>query len=168
MIKKFNIEKKWNIEDFYDLKYFITTHKDEELLRQYEISGHKSESMTLYNYHEPSPMPEVVYSYIRPHFSFLNNVAIAVNLFHPGQYLPIHTDIFGKYIKVYGSDFSNIVRYVMMLEDNSPGQILQISNKCYSNWKSGDCFGWKCDELHAFYNFSMKNRYAIQITGEMK
>jgi hypothetical protein len=55
-----------------------------------------------------------------------------------------------------------------MLEDNCPGQILQIKDTCISSWKSGDCFGWKYDDLHAFYNFSMNDRYAIQITGVEK
>ena len=35
-----------------------------------------------------------------------------------------------------------------MLEDNSPGQILQITNKCIGSWKSGDCFYWNYDEIH--------------------
>jgi hypothetical protein len=57
---------------------------------------------------------------------------------------------------------------MVMLEDNYPGQILQIKDICISSWKSGDCFGWKYDDLHAFYNFSMNDRYAIQITGVEK
>jgi hypothetical protein len=55
-----------------------------------------------------------------------------------------------------------------MLEDSSPGQILQVKDTAYCKWKSGDCFYWNYDEIHAFYNFSMKDRYAIQITGVKK
>ena len=62
----------------------------------------------------------------------------------------------------------NVIRCMVMLEDNSPGQILQIKDTAHSTWKSGDCFYWDYDEIHAFYNFSMKDRYAIQITGVKK
>ena len=57
---------------------------------------------------------------------------------------------------------------MVMLEDSSPGQILQIKDIAHCTWKSGDCFYWKYDEIHAFYNFSMKDRYAIQVTGVIK
>ena len=52
-----------------------------------------------------------------------------------------------------------------MLEDSSPGQILQIKDIAHCKWNAGDCFYWNHDEIHAFYNFGMKDRYAIQITG---
>jgi hypothetical protein len=35
-------------------------------------------------------------------------------------------------------------------------------------WKAGDCFSWKNITLHAFYNFSKADRYALQITGVLK
>lgn len=168
MIRKFSIEKKWNIEDFYKLNYFLTTHKDEKLINQYHESGHSLEMMTLYNYHEPSPMPNIVHDFIKPQFSFLDSISIGVNLFKPGQYLPVHTDLFGKYIKVHNVDYDKIVRYILMLENSEDGQILQIENSLFTGWVSGDCFGWSCSEKHAFYNFSIKNRYAIQITGVLK
>ena len=159
---------KWNIENFKDLKYFLTTYKDDKIVDQYVDSGHNRSMISLYNYHEPNPMPDVVFNYIKPHFDFLDNVCMAVNYFKPGQYLPLHIDVFGKYIKVNKIDFTKIVRYMVMLEDSCPGQILQIKNKCIGSWKSGDCFGWKYNEIHAFYNFSLKDRYAIQVTGVVK
>jgi hypothetical protein len=113
-------------------------------------------------------MPDVVGDYIKPYFNFLNNICIAVNYFKPGQYLPLHVDVFGKYVEVQKVDLTKIVRYMVMLEDNYPGQILQIKNKCIGNWKAGDCFGWAYNDPHAFYNFSMNDRYAIQVTGTIK
>ena len=160
------IEPKWNIEDFYNLKYFLTTHKDPKVVDNYVNSGHDRKNIVVYNYHYPNPMPNCD-AYIKSKFGFLNNVALAVNYFKPGQYLPLHVDIFKKYIDTYKVDITKIFRYILMLEDSSPGQILQIKDKCYSNWKSGNYIGWAYDEPHAFYNFSMKDRYAIQITGTL-
>jgi len=45
---------------------------------------------------------------------------------------------------------------------------IQIKKSCFGSWKSGDCFYWEYDDLHAFYNFSLKDRYAVQITGVIK
>jgi len=163
-----NIIPKWNIEEFKNLQYDLTTYKNQNIIDEYVSVGHNEEMISLYNYHEPNPMPECVFDYIKPHFNFLDNLALAVNYFKPGQYLPLHSDLYEKYIQVYEVEPKNIVRVILMLEDSSPGQILQVKDKCISHWKSGDCFWWKNKDLHAFYNFSLKDRYAIQVTGSVK
>lgn len=165
MIEKFTIEKSWNIEDFYNLNYTLTSHKDKDVIDMYEISGHHRDSMSLYNCHEPNYMPYEVFSYIKPKFNFLKNIGIAVNFFKPGQYLPLHVDLFNKFIQTHDVILENIVRYMIMLEDGYPGQILQVEDRCYTEWHAGDCFGWRYNNRHAFYNFSMNDRYAIQLTG---
>jgi hypothetical protein len=165
MIKEFHIEKDWNIEDFYNLDYSLAFHKDKNLIDMYESLGHYRNSMSIYNCHEPNYMPQQVLSYIKSKFVFLENISMAVNLIKPGQYLPLHVDLFVKFIEVHKVDLEKIIRYIVMLEDGYPGQILQIENQCYTEWRSGDCFGWKYNEKHASYNFSLKDRYAIQVTG---
>lgn len=163
-----HIKPNWTIKDFYNLDYELCTHKDEYLVKQYLSSGHNKEKLSMYKYHLPNPMPKCIDEYIIPHFTFLDKVAPAVNYFKPGQYLPLHTDLYGKYIELNDIDCGNIMRCMVMLEDNYPGQILQIKDVCIGSWKSGDCFYWNYEEIHAFYNFSMKDRYAIQLTGVLK
>ena len=163
-----HIKPNWDIENFYNLDYQLSTHQDKELVDQYLSSGHSEEKLSLYKYHLPNPMPKCVDEYIIPHFGFLDKVAPAVNYFKPGQYLPLHTDLYGRYIEINQVDSNGGVRCMVMLEDNSPGQILQIKDVAHCNWKAGDCFYWDYDDIHAFYNFSMKDRYAIQITGVKK
>lgn len=160
-----NIIPNWCIEDFHNLDYTLCTHKDENLVNRYLHSGHNRENLSMYKYHLPNPMPKCIYDYIIPHFTFLNKVAPAVNYFKPGQYLPLHTDLYGKYIEINDVDSKNVIRCMVMLEDSSPGQILQIKDVAHCKWKAGDCFYWNYDEIHAFYNFSLRDRYAIQITG---
>jgi hypothetical protein len=163
-----HIKPNWNIKDFYNLDYQLCTHKDQELVDQYLNSGHSEKKLSMYKYHLPNPMPKCVNDYIVPYFTFLDKVAPAVNYFKPGQYLPLHTDLYGKYVEINDVNSENVIRCMVMLEDNSPGQILQIKDTCIGSWKSGDCFYWNYDEIHAFYNFSMKDRYAIQLTGVLK
>jgi len=168
MIDQFHIDPKWDIKEFHNLDYVLATHKDTRLVNEYLWSGHSRTHLSLYNYFEPNSMPSCVYEHIKPKFNFLEKVGIAVNLFKPGQYLPMHTDIFGKYLQIHNAKFEDVERWVVMLEDCVPGQMLQIEKDVFGHWKAGDCFGWKCSENHAFYNMSMINRYAMQITGVRK
>jgi hypothetical protein len=159
-----HIVPKWNIEDFHNLTYTYATHNDLSLVEKYIDSGHNPDKLSIFKYHEPNPMPMSV-EYVRKQFSFWDNVGVAINHFKPGQYLPLHIDLYGKYLKITNTDSSNVMRCMVMLEDSSPGQILQIDELCYCKWNAGDCFYWSYETLHAFYNMSMKDRYAIQVTG---
>ena len=125
-----HITPNWNIKEFKTLNYILSTHKDEELVYQYLSSGHNKEKLSIYKYQLPNQMPKCVDEYIIPHFTFLDKVTPAVNYFKPGQYLPFHIDLYGKYIEINDVDSKNVIRCMVMLEDNSPGQILQITNKC--------------------------------------
>lgn len=163
-----HIDPQWNIEDFKNLQYKFDTHKDSNLLELYQTSGHDIAAMTLYNYFEPEPMPSALDDHITPSFSFLDNLAVAINLFKPGQYLPYHKDLYQKYRQYHSVEDRSIMRCILMLEDGVPGQILEIGKQVYSCWSSGDWFSWVDEENHAFYNFSTANRYAVQITGTRK
>lgn len=166
MIEITHIDPKWNIEDFYSLNYKKDVYKGSSLLKTYVNAGHNEESLTLYNYFEPNPMPECIDSYVRPIFSFLKNLTIAVNLFKVGKFVPQHEDRYDRYSKIFNlPSIDPIVRYVIMLENGIPGQVLEVNDECYTMWKAGDCFGWKNTTKHSFYNFSLKDRYALQITG---
>jgi hypothetical protein len=58
MIK--HITPKWNIEDFKNLQYCLTTYKGEGIINQYVEVGHNRSMISLYNYHEPNLMPDCV------------------------------------------------------------------------------------------------------------
>lgn len=166
MIKSGQIIPLWNIEQFKNLNYKHDTHKDTVLLDQYESLGHSRLNMTLYNYFEPNPMPQSVVDHVLPRFCELSHVSVAINLFEPGQYLPPHVDLFEKYREIHKLDNSaKIVRTIVMLEDSEYGQISQAGNHTYGSWQAGFWLQWQETDIHAFYNFSMNNRYAIQITG---
>jgi ABC-type sugar transport system ATPase subunit len=63
-------------------------------------------------------------------FNFLKNIGVAVNLFKVGQFIPQHSDRYDRFKEVHNlSSIDSIVRYVAMLEDGLPGQILEIDNK---------------------------------------
>lgn len=153
-----------NINEFANLNYNEATI-DPSVHKEYIAAGHHLDTMVLYNYFEPNPMPACVET-VREHFSFLHPCSIAVNLCKPGQYLPLHSDFYKKWMQVFDiDDIDRIQRYIVMLEDSVPGQMLQIVDTVYSTWKQGDYFGWTGSTEHAIYNMSKVNRYALQVTG---
>jgi hypothetical protein len=152
----------WNMDDFKNLIYKFDP--DPAISEEYASVGHSLESMKFYNCFENN-IPFTLDN-IRKHFNFLSSVKLAVNLFTPGQYIPLHSDKYERYIKINQVvEPSSITRIVLMLEDSVPGQFLQIENNVYSSWTAGDWFSWKYSATHAFYNLSKKNRYSLQITG---
>lgn len=160
---------KWDKKDFYNLDYELAPYHSPKEIDLYVEHGHIRESLMIYKYHQPSKMPYFVDNYIIPTVSeFFDNVAIAFNLFKPGQYLPYHKDTYAKYKEVFNLGDKKIQRLILMLEDWSPGQIITIEDKSYSGWKAGKCYYWEEETYHTFYNLGLKNRYAIQITGTLK
>jgi len=167
MLHSGHIQPLWNIDEFKTLNYKFDTHKDDVLLNEFASHGHSKMYMTLYNYFQPSPFPDVVFDYIVPQFD-LENISVAINLFKPGQYLPVHSDLYGKYKTHHGLTDQTITRCVIMLEDSVPGQISQAGATTLGAWKAGDWISWANDEPHAVYNMSTVDRYAIQLTGVKK
>jgi hypothetical protein len=169
MVTVDHIDPTWNISDFKTLDYKQAAYRGSEIIEAYLNAGHTLDSLRLYNYFEPNPMPHGVYEHIKPHFAYLDKIGIAVNLFKPGQFIPKHHDLYDRYKELHNlTTIDNIMRVVVMLEDGLPGQIIEIDGEVYSYWEAGDCFGWRNTVPHAFYNFSTSDRYAMQITGVLK
>ena len=63
---------------------------------------------------------------------------------------------------------SDRIRFLIMLEDWEPEQILQFGNRKYTQWRAGMVMCWEWSTLpHCVLNGSWKQRPALQITGVM-
>ena len=61
---------------------------------------------------------------------------------------------------------SDVVRFLIMLEDWEPGQILQFGTIVYTQWKAGTAIAWEWSTLpHLTWNGSWSRRPVLQITG---
>jgi hypothetical protein len=121
----------WDMEQIKNLEYKADYHKDTALINKYVDAGHSLNHITIYNYFEPNPMPDSIVQ-IKKHFSCLKNVSVAINKFTPGQYLPMHKDLYGNFKVLHGlEDKDAIVRIIVMMEDSVPGQILQIGDNSW-------------------------------------
>jgi hypothetical protein len=161
-----HIDVVWDIDPFLNLEYKKDTIKTSYELSEFAAGGHDFDNMIVYNYFEPNPMPLGV-EFVKKQFEkYFDCVSIAVNLFVPGSYVPYHHDLYQKYCTVNNiTKDQDIYRFIVMLEDGQHGQMLQIGKTVHYLWKAGDYFGWKNDEVHASYNMSMRNRYALQVTA---
>ena len=164
---KGRISVNWDVSEYLNLNYKQDTVAT-EYLNKFIDAGHSINQMMIYNCFESSPLPNSV-NYIKSKFAFLNNTNAAVNLIRSGQYLPLHRDLYIKWKTLHNiKDINQIFRAIVMLENNRTGQILQIDADTVDEWQAGDWFGWVGSTEHAVYNFSLYDRYAIQITGLLK
>jgi len=157
------ITPSWTIEEIENLDYNLATI-DPLYLKDYIEAGHSVEALSIQNYFENQVMPDSILR-VKENFDW-KDCTVAVNFLKPGQYLPLHSDLYKRYMEVHGiTDLDSIHRAVIMTEDSYPGQYLEINDQVINKWTAGQTFFWNGTDKHAAYNFSTRNRYAIQVTG---
>tara|TARA_Y100000114_G_scaffold157225_1_gene188169 strand:+ start:2826 stop:3326 length:501 start_codon:yes stop_codon:yes gene_type:complete len=152
----------WQEDDYKNLAYVSKGGYLHPNLLDYTNEPYK----TIINndvYTLPNPMPKFIDT-ILEHFDF-DIKAPAFNRTPPGNVLPLHSDTYEVYSKVYNvKDLDSITRYIIFLEDSQPGHLMQIENEVWSTWSAGDYVSWQGTTKHAAYNIGSKQRYTLQIT----
>lgn len=93
----------------------------------------------------------------------------------PGQMFYWHLDNFGGILKKQRDDYKKlaacdhdqrlIMRVIVFLDDQHPGQVWQQGNS-YLTWKRGDCMTWPWRDIpHGTANFSHHPRPTLNVTG---
>lgn len=85
----------------------------------------------------------------------------------PGYNVVWHRDTYATFVKLSQStdeDFNKIRRTVVILEDWSAGQVIQIGNNVISHWQAGDYYTWIGDTWHGAANFGFDDFVCMQIT----
>lgn len=157
-----HITPNWSAEDLNKLSFVEDYHKDKFLNETYIAAGHSLDQMRIGLLQEHMGLPEWVKE-VKSNFD-LRNMTATIHRLRPGNYLPIHVDLYSKYKEITGVN-GNIHRIIVFLEDWQPGHMLDINNTIYNDWKAGDYVGWTDDTPHAAYNLGMSDRYTLQITG---
>jgi hypothetical protein len=83
------------------------------------------------------------------------------------EIMPVHSDHYQTYIRLFNANPENVYRVLIMMEDWKPGHYLEVAGKGAVNWTSGDFFMWKNFCPHAAANIGIEDRYTLQITGEL-
>ena len=86
-----------------------------------------------------------------------------------GTILPIHRDLYLKYINLFnltGCEHT-IRRAIILLEDWKSGHYLEVQGTPILNWTAGTVVEWTYDTPHMAANIGLDPRYTLQITGHV-
>ena len=152
----------WTRQDFVDLDY--------KSLGGYGTANFINFTHDVYKksinndvYSMPNPMPKFVDSVLK-NFKYKIK-AVAFNRTPPGNFLPLHCDLYTKFIeKFHIADPNQIHRFIIFLEHSKPGHLMQIENTVIADWSAGDYVDWSGSTKHAAYNLGWDHRYTLQIT----
>ena len=82
----------------------------------------------------------------------------------PGEIIPVHRDYFYMLKTKKNVPVENCIRYLIMMEDWTPGHIVQLDDIVLTDWKAGDVWYFDSTVLHWAANGSAKNFYTCQVS----
>ena len=158
-----HIDKFWHKEQYSDLPFVkqapIQSEVDEWTRHGYD----HVKSFTGMMYNNKNTMDEWVHR-IGRNFT-LSNQTYSVYKMQTLDIMPVHIDHFNTYMNIFGVEYKDIRRVLVMLEDWKPGHYLEIDGIACTDWTAGDWFSWNSDVPHAASNIGIEDRYTLQITG---
>lgn len=83
----------------------------------------------------------------------------------PGNVMPWHWDRFYNFKRQFPQSADYIVRFIVFINDWTPGQFLQAGNSVISNWQAGDIRLWYPNRMHLAANAGYANKWTTNITG---
>lgn len=165
-VSEYQIERFWD-EDFKTIKYIQEPFNDPATVELWLSQGYHSKicgDLADMRHELPVWSSKFIEMYEARGW---NDVGIAFYCMHTGTVLPIHSDIYKRYIEIFdlqGKE-TRIHRAIVLLEDWKPGHYLEVNGCPYVNWKAGQTVEWVYDTPHMAANIGLEDRYTLQITG---
>jgi len=158
-----HIGKFWD-EGYKEFPYVRQPITDEEV-SEWRSKGYdhvKSYTGVMYDSRNPMPTWTTRFNDI---FSEYANLTFTFYKMQTLEIMPEHSDHYRTYRKLNNSEYNDVVRILVMLEDWKPGHYLEVGGVGVVNWIAGDYFVWENDCPHAASNIGVEDRYTLQITG---
>ena len=95
----------------------------------------------------------------------LTNAISRPTLQKPGNIMPWHDDKFYNFKRSYPEHADFIVRFLVFINDWTPGQFLQAGNSVIMNWQAGDTVLWAPHRMHLAVNAGYANKWTTNVTG---
>lgn len=85
----------------------------------------------------------------------------------PGRMIPWHRDSYNNYRRNFAkvSDDTEVIRYLIQLNDWKWGQHVLVGNNAIHQWRLGDIHCWREGIYHSTANSGYWDRYCMTITG---
>ena len=148
---------------YYD---YIKQNVTEEEINEWAKLGYSQENVKSFTgsmFDNKNPLPDWL-QYIEHRFGLYNQTYTFYRM-DTLEIMPVHSDHFRTYCRIYDVTPDKVYRVVVMLEDWKPGHYFELDGVGYTNWKAGDWFKWRGDVPHAAANIGVEPRYTLQITG---
>lgn len=158
------IDKFWD-DSYKNFIYIKQPVTDEEINVWRNMGYDYVKSFTGMMYDNRNPMPMWIEKF--KNLFGLKNQTYTFYKMQTLEIMPVHTDHYRSYIKMFNAIPNKVCRVLVMLEDWKPGHYLEINSKGFVNWKAGDYFFWRSDVPHAASNIGVEPRFTLQITGEL-
>ena len=165
-----HIEPFWD-DEYKRLDYRLESFNNPDDLARWRREGyvHPTSHFTGFMCDMRKPQPSWnhrLISWAEDYFK-INNVGTSYYRMGTGVILPVHSDIYRRYCKLYNCKIDDIIRILVMPEDWKSGHYLELAGKAYTNWRAGDYFWWYGSTPHMAANIGVEKRYSIQITGHI-
>lgn len=137
-----------------------------EEIESWEKVGYSTDILSSYTgmmYDNKNPMP--IWVSELPKLLELDNQTYTFYRMSTCEIMPVHSDHYRTYQRLYNCTLNDVSRAVLMLEDWQSGHYLEVDGIGYVNWKAGDYFMWEGDTPHMAANIGTEYRYTLQITG---
>lgn len=159
----FSILPIWN-NRHRDLPYTMRPFNDQDAVNSWRAVGFSQERFQGDLYDMRNIEPEWM-SKVLEQFTW-QKLAWSLYRMMPGHLLPLHRDLYTKYIEIFQiANPNNIRRAIIFLEDWSSGHYFEIDDTPILKWKAGDGVAWNYDTPHIAGNVGFEARYTLQITG---
>ena len=158
------ISRPWWFNEHTLLDYLYLPHKDEQMVQDWKAQGYANMHLNGAVYGQDRGLPDWAARF-RNVFPW-TNIGIAVYRMNTGDILPVHSDHYISYKKMFNILKSeDVKRAIVFLEVWKSGHYFEIDGKSISNWQKGDYVFWTGEAPHMAANFGIEPRYTMQITG---
>lgn len=155
----------WWEEDFKQLDYQYYPLKNTHDLICWINQGYQHLRLNGGLYSMPRKMPDWAQNFYTL-FAW-QDVGIAFYKMETCDALPLHTDSYISYRKMFGVTAEQMFRAIVFLEDWKSGHYFEIDSQPLMPWRAGDWVYWHNDVPHYAGNFGTQPRYTLQITGHI-
>lgn len=160
----------WLNSDYLGLPYTRQEFNDAEQIKLWKTFGHNPRTGYMFDM-KNKDQPELTNRLIDyvSNYHNLENVGVSFYKMEPGDNLPLHTDSYSSYIKIFNLEKrkNDIIRFIFFPENRKAGHIFEIDGTII-DWKKGDWVAWKYDTPHLAANLGEVWRYSIQVTGVLR
>lgn len=83
----------------------------------------------------------------------------------PGNIMPWHDDKFYNFKRQFPDCADFIIRFIVFINDWTPGQFIQAGNSVIAGWQAGNVVLWHPSRMHLAVNAGYENKWTTNVTG---